>query len=143
MRYLIDTNVFLRLYSPEYGELADDVKADLVDCENLLYISSESIREIALLVEIGKINIAKWRTYKGLKSSLDEHGVEIRYVNEAHFKTLFKLRRTDDHHDPSDLVIVAQAIAEKITLVSTDTKFPDYIGQGLDFIPAQRRRRRK
>jgi len=143
MRYLIDTQIFVRIHTREYGELSEYVVDILTNCENLLYISSESIREIALLCESGRIGVKEWGTFDGLKSSLEEHGIEIKYVNESHLKTLFKLRRADKHHDPSDLMIVAQAITEKIPLVSTDTKFPSYTTQGLHLISARRTGRRK
>ena len=39
------------------------------------------------------------------------------------------------HNDPSDRLIIAQAIIEKIPIISSDKKFPEYRKQGLEFIP--------
>ncbi len=39
-----------------------------------------------------------------------------------------------DHKDPTDRIIIAQAIAEKIPIVSSDTKFHDYKRSGLKFV---------
>jgi PIN domain nuclease of toxin-antitoxin system len=39
-----------------------------------------------------------------------------------------------DHKDPFDHIIIAQAISHKMTLVSSDTKFPFYRKQGLRLI---------
>jgi len=39
-----------------------------------------------------------------------------------------------DHRDPSDHVIIAHAITERLTLLSSDQKFAFYRSQGLDLI---------
>jgi len=138
MRYLLDTNIFL-FVTREGDELDSNVKTILEDYENSFVISSESIREIAALVANGKIRVKGWDTFAGIKASLDEHGIEIRYVAEAHLKTLFKIIPVRGHSDPSDLMIIAQAMTENITLISSDTKFPLYIPQGLKFVQNYRR----
>ena len=139
MRYLIDTNIFLYLYRHEIDELDRDVMTILDDYENSIIISSESIREIGLLLKGGRIDNKEWNSYDDVKSSLDEHGIEIRHVNESHLKTFYKLRPAPSHTDPADLMIISQAIAENIPLISSDTKFPLYIPQGLKFIQNNRR----
>ena len=53
MRYLIDTNVFINIIEDDY--ISDDVRNILTDYENIIYISSESIKEFIHLVQIGKI----------------------------------------------------------------------------------------
>jgi len=39
-----------------------------------------------------------------------------------------------DHRDPSDHMIIAHAITERLPLLSSDEKFPFYRAQGLDLI---------
>ena len=138
MRYLIDTNTFL-FYIFDIGELDDQTIEILNDYENSIIISSESIREIRTLMKDGRIDgIRKWRSYDDVKSSLEEHRIEIRYVSEAHLKMLFNLRPAPNHSDPADLMIISQAITEKIPLISSDNKFPLYVPQGLNFIHNRR-----
>jgi PIN domain nuclease of toxin-antitoxin system len=72
---------------------------------------------------------------------LDEHGIEIRHTHESQLKTLGELTLAPNHSDPSDLMIIAQAITENITILSTDGQFPYYAKHGLKHIPAQRKRR--
>jgi len=139
MRYFIDTNIFLYLGLHEYDELDREVQEALGDYENSIIISSESIREIGLLLKVGRLDIKKWHSYDDVKSSLDEHGIEIRHVNESHLKTFYKLRPAPSHTDPADLMIISQAITENIPLISSDAKFPAYIPQGLKFIQNNRR----
>lgn len=45
------------------------------------------------------------------------------------------LKNMMENTDPFDRIIIAQSIAEKIPLVSSDKKFPKYRKIGLDFIP--------
>ncbi len=45
------------------------------------------------------------------------------------------VRAIESHRDPNDRLIIAQAITEKMPLISNDTKFPKYTRFGLDFIP--------
>lgn len=44
------------------------------------------------------------------------------------------MERGRTSHDPSDLIIIAHAITEGLTLVSSDRKFHFYRAQELDFI---------
>jgi len=137
MRYFIDTNIFLFMCG-DTDELGWETKELLLDCENSFIISSESIREIAMLAKGGKIHFKGLRVFDDVKKILDAHNIEIRYVAEAHLKTLFNLNPAPRHSDPADLVIISQAIAEKLPLISSDTQFPNYSQQGLKAIFNQR-----
>ena len=44
------------------------------------------------------------------------------------------INEADDHKDPSDHIIIAHAITERLTLISSDKKLPFYRNQGLDLI---------
>ena len=48
--------------------------------------------------------------------------------------TLGKLAPIPDHKDPVDHAIMAHAITNKTTLISSDNKMRFYQNQGLDFI---------
>jgi len=53
MRYLIDTNVFIRIIV-DY-DVSNATKNLLEDYENIIYISSESVTEFIHLVQNGKV----------------------------------------------------------------------------------------
>jgi len=53
----------------------------------------------------------------------NETELEIKPIKEEHLKTLEKIPIIYDHKDPSDRIIIAQAITEKITLVSSGRMF--------------------
>ena len=45
-----------------------------------------------------------------------------------------QINEQQGHKDPSDHIIIAQAITEHLPLISSDTRFPFYRKQGLDLI---------
>lgn len=61
-------------------------------------------------------------------------GIEVQPLTERHLDTLAALPLYDDHRAPNDRLIIAQAIADRVPLVSSDRKFARYVRHGLDFI---------
>jgi len=134
MRYLIDSNIVLFLLN-DYERLTKKVKHILKDYGNLIYLSSESVKEIMHLLQSGKITVKQWKTAEDVIDFIsDEMSIEIKYPREEHLRTLAKMPLFSDHRDPSDRFIIAQAITEKIPLVSSDKKFFLYKNHGLNFI---------
>ena len=134
MRYLIDTNV-LANYVTE-GYISNDVEAIISNCENQIYVSSECLKEFIHLVQAGKIVLKKeLRSLDVFDLVENVLGFNVKFVTKEHLRTLAKLETVEGHSDPSDRLIIAQAITENIPLISSDTKFPKYIQFGLDFIP--------
>ncbi|MCL1933653.1 MAG: type II toxin-antitoxin system VapC family toxin [Candidatus Azobacteroides sp.] len=133
MRYLIDTNVFIRIIK-DY-DISDNIKDILEDYENMIYVSSESIKEFVHLVQNEKIRLSKGQILSDIFNLIeDKLDFEIKYVTKEHLLTLAKLELVENHNDPSDRLIISQAITERISLISSDAKFPKYRKQGLDLI---------
>ncbi len=65
---------------------------------------------------------------------LEELGVSMVPTTMEHIKTLMELPLYDDHRDPNDRLIIAQAMSDRVTLISSDRKFMRYGRYGLDFI---------
>lgn len=132
MRYLIDTNIFI--YMATDGELLnEDVKDILGDYENLIYISTESLRE--LIVHYNNKNLLRkyWKTKQEMLCSITkEFGLQILPLTPDVMDTYAKLNIY--HNDPSDHVIISQAIAMKMPLISDDNRFPEYRNEGLELI---------
>jgi len=55
-------------------------------------------------------------------------------VAEEHLRTLARLPLFPDHRDQTDRIAIAQAITEKIPIISSDRKFQDYRRSGLDLV---------
>ena len=79
------------------------------------------------------------RYFKGstevLQAVENELGIEFLPIRRDVGYTYSRLRinEADDHRDPSDHII-SHAITERMTLMSSDTKFPFYRNQGLELI---------
>jgi len=133
MRYLIDTNVFIRIIK-DY-DISENTKNILEDYENTIYVSSESIKEFVHLVQNKKIKLPKGQMLFDIFDLIENKlGFEIKYITKEHLIVLTKLELVENHNDPSDRLIISQALTEKITLISSDKKFPKYRKQGLDLI---------
>lgn len=136
MRYLIDTNIFVYL-TTDADSLSRDVKAIIQAPETELYISIESVRELIVAYRNKKLCSKRWKSTNDMVNAIEnEFYVKIAPLKKEHMRTYAKLV-TDDahgHKDPSDHVIIAHAITEKLPLISSDHRFDFYRKQGLDFI---------
>jgi PIN domain nuclease of toxin-antitoxin system len=107
----------------------------LEDYGNRIYTSSECVKELINLHQSGKIEIDIWKKPEDIIDFIiNETSIDIKYVKEEHLRTLANLNFFSDHKDPSDRVIVSQAITERIPLISGDRKFFYYENCGLDFV---------
>ena len=136
MRYLLDTNIFIYLVI-DPDQLSRDVKAILDDYDNTFYMSSESVKELIVGFNNGKLVSRFWDTAaKMVKDITNRYFIRILPVGEEHMDTYARLtlNLAEDHRDPSDHVIIAHAITERLTLLSSDQKFAFYRSQGLDLL---------
>jgi len=136
VRYLIDTNIFIYLVK-DYNQLSKDVRTILEDYNNTFCISSESVKELIVGFNRGKLVSKYWASaYDMVDAIRHEYYIDILPVGEEQMKTYSKLRinRADDHNDPSDHVIISHAITNRMPLISSDSKFPFYRDQGLDLV---------
>ena len=137
MRLYLDTNILVFLLG-ERKSLDNDVMEILFDYSNAFYTSSVCVHELILLFQIGKIT---WKKQIGrpfeaedVLVSLQEMSIDVIPVTEKHLAEYATLPIIKDHRDPFDRLIIAQAISDKATLVSSDLKFQWYEKYGLDFI---------
>ncbi len=133
MRYFIDTNIFL-FYIREKDRLSKDVLNAIEESSNSIYISSRSIEEIVHLLRIGKVEVLQWKETKDIFNDIDELGFSVDYFKKEQILTLGKLIPIPDHKDPVDHAIMAHAITNKVTLISSDEKMRFYGNQGLRFV---------
>ena len=133
MRYLLDTNIFIDLVTDDY--VSADVRKLTTNYENLIYVSSESVKEFIHLVQTGKVFPRKvFRALEVFDLIENTFGFEVKYVTKEHLQTFAQLDTVNGHNDPSDRLIIAQALTEKMPVISSDTKFPKYRKQGLNLI---------
>ena len=133
MRYLIDTNLLIDF--AEEHTISADILQILDNCENIIYVSSESVKEYIHLWKNGKImpnqKLSALDIFEFIENTL---GFNVKFIAKEHLYTLVKLDLVEGHNDPSDRLIIAQAITEKMPLISSDKKFPKYRKMGLELI---------
>jgi PIN domain nuclease of toxin-antitoxin system len=132
MRYFIDTNIFIYSIIEKY-RLKKNALQLLEDYENQIYVSSESIKEFIHLFQQNRIKLDIKKT-DDIFEYIESIGYTIKYIKKEHLKTFSNLPIVKNHNDPSDRLIIAQAITEKVALISSDTAFPLYRKHGLDLI---------
>jgi len=133
MRYFLDTNILV-FYALGGENLDRDVTSIFSDYENLIYVSSEVIKETMHLIRYGKIDVKQWKKPNDIWKSIEEWEFNIEYVKKEHIQTLGNLVMAKDHKDPTDHIIIAQAITNKMPIISSDWQFRHYKEQGLNLV---------
>jgi PIN domain nuclease of toxin-antitoxin system len=132
-RYLVDTNVALYwLFNQK--ELEGYVHDILGSFNGLFFISTVSVQEIIHLYTRGNKLETPWKRPEEILPTLDATGWELLPVKRDHLATFATLNPKFGHNDPSDHVIVSQAIAERLTLISSDLAFEFYTTLGLSLL---------
>lgn len=119
MKYLLDTRVLLwALNEPErLSNAARRALADPAQC----HVSAVVLFEIALKRPTGKITAPD-----DLPERLAELGLKSLPVTPAHAWAVSRLPAREDHKDPFDRLLVAQAMSEAMVLVTHDQAMLDY-----------------
>ena len=102
-----------------------------------LYASFETLRELIVLFNNKKIRSKQWKKAQDVINTVtDDLDIKILPLRKEVADTYANLilNASLNHYDPSDHIIISQAITEKIPLISSDLKFPFYREQGLDLI---------
>ena len=125
MRLLLDTVILI--YAVESPELLSKrAMSSLQNPDNIRELSSISLAEIAIKSSAGKLKLSIGM----LRQAMEDLNIRVLPYTARHAFELFAL---DLHHrDPFDRQIIAQALSEKISIVTSDRKFHLY--KGIDVI---------
>jgi PIN domain nuclease of toxin-antitoxin system len=119
MRVLVDTHIFL-------WQFFDDPKLsrrmrDIIDDQKLqLLLSDVSIWEIAIKVRLGKLPF----DMRDIEAEIKRCGYEQLKIERAHVVAVATVAR--HHNDPFDHLLIAQAIVERIPVLTADEQFSAY-----------------
>lgn len=136
MRYLIDTNIFVYL-STDVDLLSRDVLAIMEEPDTTLCISAESVKELIVAYRNKGLCTKRWDNVEDMVKAIEtEFYISVLPLKKEHMLTYARMEINEQqgHKDPSDHIIIAQALTEKLPLISSDTRFPFYQKQGLDLI---------
>ena len=108
-----------------------------MDYENEFLISIETIRELIVAYKSKKLLVKQFRSPIEMVESIQrDYGIRIVQTDMEVMRTMAKLNvnEAEQHNDPSDHLIISQAITMNLPLISSDRKFPFYRKQGLNLI---------
>jgi PIN domain nuclease of toxin-antitoxin system len=117
MRLLLDTNALLWWLANE--GLAGQASEAIADPANFVAVSAVSAWEISIKKALGKLAAPD-----DLEQQVQAGGFTPLPVTIAHGIAAGQLAR--HHDDPFDRMLIAQAIAEGLTIVTRDKRFSDY-----------------
>jgi PIN domain nuclease of toxin-antitoxin system len=118
---LLDTHAFLWIRSDHAG-LPDRVRRSYSDPASAVYLSLASVWELAIKVSIGKLEVSG--RLRDLVDSSAALGIRLLPIELDH---VLAVERLPFHHrDPFDRLLVVQARASKLVIVSGDSQFDAY-----------------
>ena len=122
MKLLLDTHAFLFwVYAPE--QLGEQARLLISDRRNEVFFSVASSWEIAIKVGLGKLKL-DGALDEVIPQELLRNGFTLLPIDHAHVLSVSALPRR--HGDPFDRLLICQAIAAGLTLVTRDDKLKGY-----------------
>ena len=118
MDYLLDTRVFI-WWMEKSRRLPQDIYKDINNPHNRIFLSVVTIWELIIKIEAKKIKLKF-----DLKSSVEKIGFKIIPIQLHHVSEVENLPL--HHKDPFDRILIAQAITENLTLITSDQKIWKY-----------------
>lgn len=122
MRHLCDTQCFIWTIESQ-AKLSPQALEILTDNAQRIYLSLASVWEMTI-----KVSLRKLRFSKPLSQVVEEEFSTYRFlpldISLTHLKVLQTLPM--HHRDPFDRLLVAQAMAENLPVISSDASFDQY-----------------
>lgn len=119
MNLLLDTHVLI--WWDEGRRLSPEARRAIRGAE-AVYVSAASAWEIAIKIGLGRL-----RPSRTVEQAAADSGFLELPVTFRHAELVAQL--PPHHHDPFDRLLVAQAEAERLTLVTRDPVFQRYSGE--------------
>ena len=136
MRLMLDTCVVIDLLT-DIENLGKGAMSLIDESDNTLFASFETMRELVVHFNNKRLLSRRWKTSEDLlKFVEDDLNIEFLPIRRdvGYTYSRLQLNEEQNHHDPSDHIIISHAITEQIPLLSSDTRFWYYRNQGLNLI---------
>ena len=122
MNVLIDAHALLWFLAGS-SKLSIKALECIQNTQNTLFVSPATLWEISIKDALGKLILPE-AFDRIFPARLDASSILILPVLMSH---LHEHRRLPfHHHDPFDRLVIAQALADDLTLISCDSEFPAY-----------------
>ena len=118
--YIIDTHALL-WYLRNSGDLSE-LALNTINTTELIYTCVASLWEIAIKQSIGKLDLDFSITQ--IENLCNEKDIQILPIKSKHLDKLKNLPKY--HGDPFDRLIISQALAENLTIITRDSTIPNY-----------------
>lgn len=118
MNLLLDTHVLLWWLADDL-RLKAPARKQIADTRNTAFVSALSLAEIATKQAVGKLNAPSISD-----ALIEEQGMVGLSLTPRHGRKVVELPL--HHRDPFDRLLIAQALEEGLTIVTADTRFPQY-----------------
>lgn len=112
MRLLLDTHIFL--WAVAGSPLLKPATRRILESADQVFVSAVSIWEVAIKARLGKIDADP----HALADAIEASGFRELAVRAAHAAGVAKLAL--HHNDPFDRLLLAQAMAEPLRLITAD-----------------------
>lgn len=117
MNLLLDTHIFL-WWADDRARIVESLQRTIGKAERV-HVSVASAWEIAIKTALGKLAVRG-----DVEASILASGFEPLSITFEHTRRVATL--PPKHGDPFDRMLVAQALVEGLTLVTTDRRLSDY-----------------
>lgn len=118
MKYLLDTHILVWWVKHD-RKLKPQIRSLVENPQNHIFVSVVNAWEITIKQKKGKLHLKTT-----LENTFNEPGFELIPITFDHVLNLHQLPL--HHKDPFDRMLVAQAISEKLTLITHDQKLKKY-----------------
>ncbi|MBX7158545.1 MAG: type II toxin-antitoxin system VapC family toxin [Verrucomicrobiae bacterium] len=121
MDILIDTHVLI-WFAEKHSNLTPKVQRWLENADNKVFLSVASLWEMAIKVNISRLKLLV--PFETMVEQLPQMGFELMPIELKHVTRFSSLPL--HHSDSFDRMLVAQAMEEKLNLVSSDRSLSRY-----------------
>lgn len=118
MRLLLDSHSLLwAVFEPQ--KLSAETRRLIANRDNIVYSSIASLWEISIKHSLGRLDLPDQ-----FFDTITHGGYELLHIAIPHIKIYASLPL--HHRDPFDRILVAQAIAEQLTIITRDPEVQQY-----------------
>lgn len=122
MRLLLDTHTFLWWINND-SLISDPARVAIASERNECFLSLASCWELAIKTSIGKLRLTK-SVERFIPEELAANDFQLLAMD---FRHVAKVESLPFHHrDPFDRLLVAQALTERMTIISADAVLSEY-----------------